>query len=71
MSKRDLTQFPWWNHRGWWIHKKTGNRYLVVGCAINATNENEGQVVVQYQKDGQHFIREESEFLEKFEKESL
>lgn len=52
-----------------YVHKKTGNRYVKLGIAINATNAQDGQIMVLYQKKskkGSLFIREESEFCEKF-----
>lgn len=48
------------------IHLKTGNIYELVGEAINATNANDGEIVVIYKKDGQLFVREKTEFYEKF-----
>lgn len=53
-----------------YIHKKTGNKYFVTGEAINATNANDGQVMIIYTNaDGKTFVREKKEFLEKFEEE--
>ncbi|MCT4634487.1 MAG: hypothetical protein N4A76_17380 [Firmicutes bacterium] len=49
------------------VHLKTGNIYEVIGEAINATNVNDGEIVVIYQKDGQMFVREKKEFYEKFQ----
>lgn len=53
-------------------HKKTGNEYIVVGHAIDATNTSTGRNLVIYiRKTGEHapawFAREHSEFLIKFE----
>lgn len=48
------------------IHLKTGNIYQVIDEAINATNANDGEIVVIYKKDGQLFVREKKEFYEKF-----
>lgn len=51
------------------IHKKTLNEYLVIGTAKNCTNGLcDGQSMVLYEKDGKMFVREESEFWEKFYK---
>ena len=50
------------------LHKKTGNTYLFVATAINATNAQDGQDVVIYQNgEGQTFVRELTEMREKFE----
>jgi len=55
-----------------YIHKKTGGSYFVTGEAINATNANDGQVMIIYTKDHQiFFVREKSEFYEKFEEDGL
>jgi len=52
------------------IHKKTGGRYFVTGEAINATNANDGQVMIVYTNaDGKTFVREKTEFMQKFEEE--
>ena len=54
-------------------HLKTGNIYTAYDKKIiNATNgENDGQIMVLYfNQDGEHFVREESEFNEKFKLES-
>lgn len=52
------------------IHKKTGDRYFVAGEATNATNAQDGQVMVVYSNaEGKTFVREKSEFYEKFEDE--
>jgi len=49
-------------------HKKTGDRYFVTGEAINATNAQDGQVMIIYaNSDDETFVREKTEFLEKFE----
>ena len=49
-------------------NKKTGNVYEVIGNAINATNTNDGQIMVMYKNDsGEIFVREKKEFYEKFE----
>jgi len=56
---------------GEYKHLKTGNIYnvLVETTAINSTNAQDGQVMVLYEnKDGKLFVREITEFNEKFEK---
>lgn len=53
---------------GFYCHKKTGNVYLVTGKVTNCTNSNDQQLMVSYQREGNHFVREEKEFLEKFVK---
>ncbi len=51
------------------IHKKTGNFYSVIGIANNATNGHESdEMLVVYCRDGKMFVRNVSEFKEKFEK---
>lgn len=54
-------------------HTKTGGIYEVVGNAINATNDANGQSMVMYRKayvslDTDVFVREEQEFWSKFQK---
>ena len=52
------------------IHKKTGNKYHLLGELINATNAQDGQIMVLYRNDKhQKFVREKTEFWEKFERE--
>lgn len=51
---------------GVFIHRKTGNKYVVVGECLNCTNAQDGQEMVIYSRDGRTFVRERSEFLEKF-----
>lgn len=51
-----------WNAK----HLKTGNVYRVTGEAINATNAQDGQNMVIYERDGKRFVREAGEFIEKF-----
>jgi len=52
---------------GSWIHAKTGKTYLVVGSAINATNSNDGDVMVLYKNaEAMVFVREIAEFKQKF-----
>lgn len=52
-------------------HKKTGDIYNVIGTCINATNANDGDVMIIYQKITPNasitFVRERKEFLQKFE----
>ena len=53
---------------GYFKHIKTGKIYNAVGCAINATNANDGQTMVVYRNDdNNYFTREINEFKEKFE----
>lgn len=47
-------------------HRNTGNIYRVTGEAINATNAQDGQTMVIYERDGRRFVREAGEFMEKF-----
>jgi hypothetical protein len=51
-------------------NKKNGNLYIYHGEIINATNKNDGQVMILYgsMKEGKKFVREKKEFFEKFEK---
>lgn len=51
---------------GIFIHRKTGNKYVVIGECLNCTNAQDGQVMVIYFRDGRTFVREKREFLEKF-----
>lgn len=49
------------------IHKKTGKKYFYCKVLINATNDNDGQVMVLYKNEyRQFFVREINEFCEKF-----
>lgn len=50
------------------IHLKTGNKYLVTGKRINATNDQDGQVMIEYERNNQKYSREIGEFFEKFER---
>ncbi len=53
------------------IHKKTGNRYVIIGIAKNANNgEEDPGLVVVYERAGKLFTRNISEFKEKFFLES-
>ena len=48
--------------------KKTGNKYQVIADeAIDCTNERDGLPVVIYYRDGKFFVRDKTEFIEKFE----
>lgn len=50
-----------------YMHNKTGNEYTVEGEALDCTNSRDGQIVVLYRnKNGQLFVREKNEFLQKF-----
>ena len=51
---------------GIFVHRKTGNKYVVVGECLNCTNAQDGQEMVIYFRDGRTFVREKREFLEKF-----
>ncbi len=51
-------------------HKKTGNIYRILAFAIDATNSRDGIPVVVYCPDDNGnsvYVREQSEFDEKFE----
>jgi len=52
------------------VHKKTGNKYAVIGLVKNCTNAQDGQIMVMYESltmyRDVHFTRELSEFLDKF-----
>jgi hypothetical protein len=54
---------------GIFIHRKTGNKYVVVGECLNCTNAQDGQEMVIYFRDGRTYVREKAEFLEKFVQE--
>lgn len=48
-------------------HKKTGNIYRVhEGIVLDCTNSRDGTACVLYEKDGNIFVREASEFNNKF-----
>lgn len=52
-----------------WINKKNGREYQVVQEAIDCTNERDGLIVVVYickEVEGKLFVREKTEFLNKF-----
>lgn len=52
-----------------WKNKKTEKEYRGLGTVVNATNAEDGQVMVLYRDRGgdQRYVREQKEFLEKFE----
>lgn len=53
-----------------WRNKKSGDLYRIYDKAIDVTNERDGLNVIVYgpkSNDNQTFVREESEFYEKFE----
>jgi hypothetical protein len=48
-------------------HNKTGKTYLVLGDAIDTTNgQNDKKMIIYNNMEGGYFVREESEFWEKF-----
>jgi len=50
------------------VHKKTGNKYIVLSdTIINCTNKDDGQRMVLYTRNDMLFVREYSEFREKFD----
>ena len=51
---------------GNYVHNKTGNVYMVIGASTNETNNNDGQIMIHYCRHGRSFVREISEFKEKF-----
>ncbi len=60
---------------GTWKNKKTGDLYEVTGTRINSTNDRNGEIMVEYQREvsldnHNRFIREINEFQQKFEKVS-
>ena len=49
-------------------NKKTGNTYIFLDVIINTTNTQHGQKMVLYRtENGMEFVRDLSEFCEKFE----
>jgi len=54
-------------------NKKTGKIYFLINNRIiNATNANDGQIMVLYKNEnGDLFVRERKEFLIKFEEEKM
>ena len=54
-----------------WKHLKTGKIYVVIGFAIDCTNERAGTQVVVYiekgVKGGEVFVRDFKEFADEFE----
>lgn len=58
-----------YNYSSSWIHKKTGNLYVVDGIVLNATNDRDGQLMAMYHSidnTNMIFVRELKEFLTKF-----
>jgi hypothetical protein len=53
--------------RGFYRHIKTGKIYEKTGTAINATNAQDGELMVCYSRNGHAFVRDRREFTEKFE----
>jgi len=51
--------------KGIFIHKKTGNKYVVIGECLNCTNAQDGQEMVVYTRGRKTFVRETREFLKK------
>jgi len=50
-----------------WINNKNKKIYTVTGKCTNATNAQDGQIMIKYLNDnGEEFVREEKEFKEKF-----
>jgi len=55
-------------------HLKTGNIYVAFGEVLNSTNEQDGQKMILYYRDGKNdisdlvFVREIGEFHSKFER---
>lgn len=56
------------NFLGQYCYKKTGAVYNVIGKVRNCTNSQDGQMMIVYSRDGEEYVREESEFFEKFVK---
>lgn len=48
-------------------NKKNGKLYTYLNTCINATNSLDGQQMVLYTKDNLLFVREKSEFFNKFD----
>jgi hypothetical protein len=48
-------------------NKKNGNYYRVIGEVTNATNKQNGEIMIYYTDEVQSFVREKIEFYEKFE----
>jgi len=52
---------------GIWKNIKNQKLYAVTGKCTNATNAQDGQIMIRYLNDkGEEFVREEKEFREKF-----
>ena len=52
-----------------WRNRKTGALYVVEGKATNATDDRDGELMILYRRngDGDLYVRDHLEFLEKFE----
>lgn len=48
-------------------HKKTGNIYKIVRAVTNATNNRDGEIMIEYTNGKEFFVREAREFFSKFE----
>lgn len=53
---------------GPWKNNKNGRIYTVTGTRLNCTNDEDGQVMVDYEFDDQRYCREVKEFQVKFTK---
>lgn len=53
-----------------WMNKKNTSIYFLQCVGINATNSNDGDIMVIYERDGNIYTREINEFIEKFVKVS-
>ena len=51
-----------------YCHIKTGNTYQYIEEVVNATNKNDGEAMILYCRNGKYFVREKTEFFEKFVK---
>lgn len=50
-----------------YVHTSTGNGYYVRSLEVtNATNAQDGQAMVLYQREGELYVRENQEFMERF-----
>lgn len=47
-------------------HLKSGNKYKVIGMALDATNVTAGRIMIIYERSMMTFSRELSEFMDKF-----
>lgn len=48
-------------------NKKNGKIYIVLGKVTDCTNERDGTVCILYTDETKLFVREKTEFFEKFE----